>query len=139
MSSSALLNSKLMESNELTRYVMAHSLRLNQHQKKMIDYTLRQEESIMLGALDNAQHFQVILKAMNAKKCLEVGCFTGATTLTIAQALPEDGRITTLDVSDECVAKDIWREAGVDHKVKKTSFLPKSHPLFFLNKNIILR
>ena len=71
----------------------------------------------MLGALDCAQHYQIILKAMGAKKCIEIGTFTGATTLSIALALPEDGKIVTLDITDELVAKDIWEEAGIEHKI----------------------
>jgi predicted O-methyltransferase YrrM len=71
----------------------------------------------MLGALDCVQHFQLILKAINAKKCLEVGCFTGATTLSFALALPEDGKVITTDITDEFIFQDIWKEAGVDHKV----------------------
>jgi predicted O-methyltransferase YrrM len=71
----------------------------------------------MMGALDCVQHFQLILKAMNAKKVLEVGCFTGSTALSFALALPDDGKVITTDITDKFVFQDIWKEAGVDHKV----------------------
>ncbi len=44
-----------------------------------------------------AQLFQVLLKSINAKRAIEVGCLTGYTTLTIAQSLPDDGKIITTD------------------------------------------
>ena len=102
---------------EIQKYVNKHSLRLTEHQLKMVDYSMKQERNVMLGSLDSAQHFQLILKAINAKKCLEVGCFTGSTTLTIALALPEDGKVITTDITDQYAAQDIWKEAGVDHKI----------------------
>jgi caffeoyl-CoA O-methyltransferase len=63
-----------------------------------------------------------MLKAMGAKKCLEIGCFTGATTLSLAMALPEDGKIITTDITDEFVFQDLWKEAGVEHKVSLNLF-----------------
>ena len=77
----------------------------------------------MTGSVEEAQHFQVILKAMRAKRCLELGCYTGYTTLTMALALPEDGEVITCDIDDTLVQKGIWKEAGVDHKVAYFSFL----------------
>lgn len=58
---------------------------------------------------------------MNAKKCLEVGCFTGYTALSLALALPEDGEVISCDITDKFVRKDIWNEAGVGHKVNINS------------------
>lgn len=71
----------------------------------------------MLGALDCVQHFQLLVKSLRAKKCLEVGCYTGYTAMSLAQALPDDGQVITLDISGQRVAFDIWKKAGVDHKV----------------------
>ena len=71
----------------------------------------------MLGSTDEIQFFQILLKTMNAKNVIEVGTFTGYTTLTMALALPDDAKIISLDVTDEVVATDIWKEAGVDNKI----------------------
>jgi predicted O-methyltransferase YrrM len=72
---------------------------------------------MMLGSADEIQFFQLLLKAMNAKTVIEVGTFTGYSTLTMALALPDDGEIVTCDVTDEFIATDIWEEAGVAHKI----------------------
>ena len=69
------------------------------------------------GSVEVAQHFQVILKAMRAKRCLELGCYTGYTALSMALALPDDGQVITCDLNETRVQKSIWREAGVEHKV----------------------
>ncbi len=72
----------------------------------------------MLCSLDCVQHFEIIVRAMRAKKCLEIGCYTGYTTLSLAKAMPDDGQIVTMDVTDKDVAFDLWERAKVDHKVK---------------------
>ena len=62
----------------------------------------------------------MITKLTNAKKIIEVGVFTGFTTLAFALGLPEDGVVHALDVSDEFanVGKPFWTEAKVDGKIK---------------------
>lgn len=73
----------------------------------------------MMGSLDCAQLFQLMIKSINAKKCLEVGCFTGYTALSMALALEhdDDSLVITMDINRESVAFDIWQRAGVGHKV----------------------
>lgn len=72
----------------------------------------------MLGSTDEAQFFQLLLKSINAKKCIEVGAFTGYTTMTMAMALPDDAQIICCDITDEYLARDIWQEAQVETKIK---------------------
>ena len=71
----------------------------------------------MLGALECVQFFQLLVKSMNAKKCLEVGTYTGYTSLSLAQALPEHGQVFTTDITKESIRFDIWKKAGVEQKV----------------------
>ena len=72
----------------------------------------------MLGSTDEIQFFQIILKAINARNVIEVGTFTGYSTLTMALALPDDAKIITCDVTDSVIATDIWDEAGVSKKIE---------------------
>lgn len=72
----------------------------------------------MLGSFDEVQHFQLILKAIKAKKCLELGTFTGYTTLSLAMALPDDGKVVTCDVTSQYLNFDIWKESGMASKVR---------------------
>ena len=63
------------------------------------------------------QLFQLIAKSIGAKRVIEVGTFTGYTSLSLAQVLPDDGEVYTLDCDDSLVAYDIWNEAGQAKKV----------------------
>jgi caffeoyl-CoA O-methyltransferase len=72
----------------------------------------------MLGSTDEVQFFQLLCKAINAKKVIEVGAYTGYTTLSLALALPNDGQVVCCDISDKYLARDIWAEADVDKKIK---------------------
>lgn len=62
---------------------------------------------------------QVLVRAMNVKRYLEVGVFTGYSSLAVALALPKDGRITACDVSEEwtAIARRYWAAAEVAHKI----------------------
>jgi len=68
---------------------------------------------------DQGQFLGLLAKLVGAKSCLEVGVFTGYSSLSVARALPADGRIVALDVSEEwtSIARRYWKQAGVDSKI----------------------
>lgn len=59
----------------------------------------------MMGSTDIMQLCSNLLKLVRAKKVLDVGVFTGLSTLTWALALPADGKVVSMDVSDESYVK----------------------------------
>ena len=71
-------------------------------------------------AKEQGQFLEIIVKISNAKSCLEVGRFTGLSTLLMARGLPTDGKIMTIDNSDEFLplAKKYWDKAGVASKIE---------------------
>ncbi len=85
---------------------------------------LRQETSslpaggMQIGA-DQARLLGWLVRLIGARRTLEIGTFTGASALAVAQALPEDGRVVACDVSDEwtSIARRYWIEADVRHKI----------------------
>ena len=62
----------------------------------------------------------LLVEIIGARRCLEIGTFTGYSSLAVALALPSDGRLVCCDVSDEytATARRFWAEAGVADKVE---------------------
>lgn len=83
------------------------------------DKTLATPHAQMLSAPEVVQFICMVLKLIKGRKVIEVGVFTGYTTLAMAQLLPEHGRVVACDLSDEWVAvgRPFWKEAQVDHKI----------------------
>jgi caffeoyl-CoA O-methyltransferase len=61
----------------------------------------------------------LLTRAIGARRAVEVGTFTGASSLAIAKGLPADGRLVCCDVSEEwtAIARDAWGKAGVADRI----------------------
>ena len=70
-------------------------------------------------APEQGQFLKIIVNISQSNKCLEIGRFTGLSTLCMAKGLPKKGSITTIDNSDEFlpVAQKYWQMAGVSNKI----------------------
>ena len=71
-------------------------------------------------AKEQGQFLEIIVKTSRAKSCLEIGRFTGLSTLYMARGLPSDGRIVTIDNSEEFLplAQKYWDEDGQTSKIE---------------------
>jgi predicted O-methyltransferase YrrM len=69
---------------------------------------------------EHGQFLALLMQMIGARRTLEVGVFTGYSSLAVALALPDDGKILACDVSEEytSVARRYWKEAGVDHMIE---------------------
>ncbi len=105
----------------LYNYICEVSLRESPLQRELREETQRTlpDQAIMQIGPDQAQFMQLLVRIMGAQMYLEVGVFTGYSTLAVALALPADGHIVALDVSEEygAVARRYWKRAGVASKI----------------------
>jgi caffeoyl-CoA O-methyltransferase len=71
-------------------------------------------------AADQGRFMALIVELLGVKKALEVGVYTGYSSISVALAMPDDGRLIACDISEEWtnVAKRFWKKAGVDRKIE---------------------
>ena len=69
---------------------------------------------------DQAAFMQLLVRAIGARRCLEIGTFTGYSSLSMARGLPEGGRIVSCDVNEEtnAIARRYAEEAGVVDRIE---------------------
>lgn len=79
---------------------------------------LLEASNMQISPLQGA-FLQMLVRITGARRYLEVGVFTGYSSLAVAEALPDDGRIVACDVSEEwtAAARRAWEAAGVAHKI----------------------
>ena len=106
---------------KIEKYINNFSLKLNPVQKEIIDYnnTLGNEKRMQV-AISQCHFLHLIIKISNTKNVLEIGTFTGLSALSIALALPEDGKLIALDKDKESnmIAVDFFKKANQDNKIQ---------------------
>jgi predicted O-methyltransferase YrrM len=100
-------------------YVATVGIRATPVQSALRDATTKLPQAGMQICPEQGHFMALLIKLIGAKKCIEVGTFTGYSALMVAQALPSDGKLICCDISDEftSVGRPFWREAGVEHKI----------------------
>jgi len=105
----------------LQKYIDNFSLKLNPVQQEIIDYnnTLGNEKRMQV-AISQCHFLHLIIKTSNFKNVLEIGTFTGLSALSIALALPDDGKLVVLDKNEVTskVAKDFFKKANLNYKIQ---------------------
>ena len=104
----------------LQRYVLEHGSRQTALQKRLAAETDRLPDGrIRIGA-DQAALLQLLVRLTGARRCIEIGTFTGYSALAVALALPRNGRLLCCDVSEEwtAIARRYWRLARVEKKIE---------------------
>jgi predicted O-methyltransferase YrrM len=112
-------NRTITMTDDLYGYMLQTSLREAPLLKRLRDETATHPRAGMQISPEQGQFMQLLAKLTGAHRCIEVGVFTGYSSLAVALALPADGRILACDVSEEftAVAQRYWKEAGVAGKI----------------------
>ena len=111
-------NTTIQLNEELYDYLLSVSLKEDEVLKSLRKTTASMPGSRMQIAPDQGQFMAMLIKIMGAERLIEIGTYTGYSTLVCAMAM-EKGQIIALDRDpvSTSVAKDFWRVAGVDHLI----------------------
>ena len=115
------MGSNLQITESIERYIEEYSQSLHPVQKEIISYNESLGEiKKMQIAVSQCYFLELIIKVTNFKNILEVGTFTGLSTLSMALGLPKDGKIVALDKDAKTnqAAVNFFKKAGQDNKIK---------------------
>ena len=115
------MGSDLNITKHLQDYILKHGLKLHPVQKEIINYNIKLGDiKRMQISISQCQFLHLIIKVSKIKKVLEIGTFTGLSTLSMALALPDNGEIIALDKNKETnkVAVNFFKKAKQNHKIK---------------------
>lgn len=104
---------------DLRAYLVASSVRESALLGRLREETASLPAGGMQISPEQGQLMRLLVELTGAKRCLEVGTFTGYSALCVAMALPEDGRLVCCDVSAEWtgIGRRYWKEAGLGYKI----------------------
>ena len=100
-------------------YLQSHSLREHPAQVALREATRNHPHAVMQISPEQGQFMALLIRLLGARRTIEVGVFTGYSALSVALALPDDGKILACDISDEFTRVGVphWQAAGVAHKI----------------------
>lgn len=106
----------------LADHVDANWLRESAVRRRLREETSRMPRANMQISAHQGQQIGLLAHAIGARRAVEVGTFTGYSSLCIAEALPANGKLWCCDVSEEWtgVARRYWKEAGVESRIELT-------------------
>jgi len=101
-------------------YVLAHGVREHPAQTALREATRSHPHAGMQISPDQGQFMGLLIKLLGARRAIEIGTFTGYSALTVALALPADGRVLACDISDEYtrIGRPFWAQAGVADRIE---------------------
>jgi predicted O-methyltransferase YrrM len=104
---------------ELYEYFQNVSLREPEVLKELRAQTQKMSMSQMQISPEQGQFMRLLVELIGAKKTLDIGVFTGYSALSVALALPKDGKIIGCDINGEWtkIARKFWEKAGVQNKI----------------------
>ena len=114
------MGSMVQATDALMAYMSAIGARETAAQIRCREETAAHPAAIMQIAPEQGAVMAVLAKIMGARRYLEIGVFTGYSALSVAQALPADGKVVALDISKEFtdLARRYWKDGGVEGKIE---------------------
>lgn len=115
-----MANRTLAITDEIYAYLVANTLREPDVLRRLREETGKLPKANMQISPEQGQFMALLVELIGAKLALEIGTFTGYSSIAVALALPPDGRLIALDTSREWtdVARRYWKKAGVEDKIE---------------------
>ncbi|MGD8976709.1 MAG: class I SAM-dependent methyltransferase [Gammaproteobacteria bacterium] len=112
-------NQTIAVTDQIYRYILEISLREAPVLAELRRRTADHPQVNMQISPEQGQLMALLVRLLGARRCLEIGVFTGYSSLAVALALPPDGRVIACDVSEEFtrIAREFWDKAGVANKI----------------------
>jgi predicted O-methyltransferase YrrM len=109
----------LLLPSEIYKYILAMSLREPPVLRKLREETADHPDARYQIPPEHGQFMAFLMQLMGTRRTIEIGVFTGYSSLAVALALPADGRIVACDISEKytTIARRYWKEAGVEHMI----------------------
>lgn len=106
----------------LAGYVDSNWLRETPLKRRLREETAKMPRAGMQISAHQGQQISLLARAIGARQAVEVGTFTGYSSLCIAEALPPEGKLWCFDVSEEwtTIARRYWKEAGLANRIELT-------------------
>ena len=114
------MGKQLQVTDQLYGYLLDQGFRDDPLLRELRDETARMPNGVMQIAPLQGQFMSLLAQILGARKALEIGTFTGYSSLSVARALPSDGRLICCDVSKEFtdVARRYWAKAGIADRIE---------------------
>jgi predicted O-methyltransferase YrrM len=113
-------NKPTLDLTQIHTYVTEHSIRDDKILQALRAETAKDDMARMQIAPEQGQFMALLVRLINAERIIEVGTFTGYSSLCMARALPDHGELICCDVNEHwtAIAQRYWRAAGVADKIK---------------------
>jgi predicted O-methyltransferase YrrM len=87
---------------------------------RLRDVTASRPEAEMQISPEQGQFMALLVRLIGARRCIEIGTYTGYSALAVALALPPDGKLIATDPSEAwtSIGRPFWREAGVESRIE---------------------
>ena len=109
---------RYITSDRIEDYVWSHA-RESDAARRLRAETAKLPQAQMQIGPDQAAFLALLVRSIQARRCIEIGTFTGYSALAVAAALPDDGKLVCCDISKEWtdIARRYWNEAGVAARI----------------------
>ena len=113
-------NKTICITEELYEYMLSVSLREPEILRELRRETARDENANMQIAPEQGQFMALLVKLLGVKNTLDIGVYTGYSSLSIGLALPPDGRVIACDINRQWtdIARRYWQKAGVADRIE---------------------